>query len=190
MKTFTDFVLYLEAIDPDKYEEKATKKQVSLFLGRMQPIHNGHDAIIKMMKNPVVVLVKGKKSSEDKARNPFDEKYQTKLIKMLNPKVEVTTASTGYIPDMVNDFRKRGMEVVEVYAGADRINTYKKMIESFNKQMPPEKQISAKFKETPRVTSATTVRNAIRSDDMETFKANVPKKLWPEYEKMKKILGN
>ena len=192
MKTFKDFmkmVLLSEALDPEKYEDKAKGKQVSLFLGRMQPIHNGHDAIIKMMKNPVVVLVKGASSSKDKSRNPFDEKYQTKLINMLNPSVEVVVAKTGYIPDMVNDLRKQGKEVIEVLAGDDRIGSYQNQIDSFNKQMPDEKKIRVKFKITPRVTSATTVRNAIRSDDIETFKKNVPQKLWGEWEKMKKILG-
>ena len=44
-----------EAMDPNDFEDKASKLS-SLFLGRMQPIHNGHDAIIKMMKNPVVFI--------------------------------------------------------------------------------------------------------------------------------------
>jgi hypothetical protein len=192
MKTFKDFmkmVLLHEALDPERYENKAKGKEVSLFLGRMQPIHSGHDAIIKMMKNPVVVLVKGSASSQDKSRNPFDEKYQTKLIKILNPAVEVIVAKTGYIPDLVNDLRKQGKEVTEVLAGDDRIGSYQKQIDSFNKQMPDEKKINARFKQTPRVTSATTVRNAIRSDDLETFKKNVPQKLWGEWEHMKKILG-
>ena len=188
MKSFKHFLSIYEAINPDNYELRKNKI-CSLFLGRMQPIHNGHDAIIKMMKNPVVVLVKGASSSKDKSRNPFDEKYQTKLINMLNPSVEVVVAKTGYIPDMVNDLRKQGKEVIEVLAGDDRIGSYQKQIDSFNKQMPDEKQIQAKFKTTPRVTSATTVRNAIRSDDIETFKKNVPQKLWGEWEKMKKILG-
>lgn len=189
MKTFKEFVELYEAMDSNNYENKASTKG-SLFLGRIQPIHNGHDAIIKMLKNkPYVVVVKGGKSSQDKERNPFDFKYQQKLIKMLNPKVEVVQFPTGYIPDMINQFRKDGVEIVEVLAGNDRIGGYKRQIESFNKQMPKEKQINVSFKETPRITSATTVRESIRSDDYETFKNNVPSKLHKEYETMKKIMG-
>lgn len=184
---FKNFIL--EALDPNDYVDRSTGKSASLFLGRMQPIHNGHDAIIKMMKNPVVALVKGGKSSLDTKRNPFSEKYQTKLIKMLNPSVTVIIGKSGYIPDLINDIRKSGMEVTEVLAGDDRIGGYQRQIDSFNRQVPPEKQMKVTFKKTPRITSATTVRNAIRANDIETFKQNVPKKLWGEWEHMKQILG-
>lgn len=188
MKTFDQFIT--EAMDPEAYEP-AQKTKGSLFLGRMQPIHNGHDAIIKMLKfKPYVVVVKGSKSSQDKERNPFDFKYQSQLIKKLNPRVKVMEAPTGYIPDMINSFRKDGIEIVEVLAGDDRISGYERQIASFNKQMPPEKQINVSFVKTPRVTSATTVRNAIRQNDLETFRSNVPKALWGEWDKMKKILGS
>lgn len=186
MKSFLQFIN--EAINPDDYENRGSK-QSSLFLGRMQPIHSGHDAIIKKMTNPIVVIVKGSKSSQDKERNPFDEKYQEKLIKMLNPKVRVVLAKTGYVPDIINELRKDGIEVNEVLAGDDRISGYSRQIDSFNKQIPDEKKIKAKFTTTPRVTSATIVRNAIRSDDYETFKKNVPEKLWKEYGNMKRIMG-
>lgn len=191
MKSFKEFLAnYLtEAIDPDQYESAVKSKPTSLFLGRMQPIHKGHDAIIKKMKNPIVVLVKGAKSSKDKDRNPLDTAYQTKLIKMLNPKVDVYVAPNGYIPDMINEYRKKGVEVNEVLAGADRINAYRGMINGFNKQMPDDKQIDVKFTETPRVTSATDVRNSIRNDDFDTFKQLVPAKLHKEWETLKKKLG-
>jgi len=189
MKSFKQFIDIYEALDSENYNKKGTTKG-SLFLGRMQPIHNGHDAIIKMLKNkPFVIVVKGAKSSQDKERNPFDFKYQKELIKKLNPNVDVLEFSSGYIPDMINELRKKGVEIVEVLAGNDRIKGYENQIKSFNKQMPDDKKIDVKFKETPRITSATTVRNAIKQDDKNTFEKNVPKKLWSEYDKMKKIMG-
>lgn len=192
MKTFKELkeeLELLEAINPDTIEDAVESKPTSLFLGRMQPIHKGHDAIIKKMNNPIVVLVKGAKSSQDKERNPLDAEYQTKLIKMLNPKVDVFIAKTGYIPTMVNEYRKKGIEVSEILAGNDRIKGYQGMIASFNKQMPDEKKINVTFTETPRVTSATDVRNAIRGDDFDTFKKLVPKKLHSEWENLKEKLA-
>lgn len=189
MKTFKQFIALYEKMDPANYSDKVKGKTASVFLGRMQPIHNGHDAIIKMMKNPIVVLVKGAKSSEDKGRNPFDAKYQTKLIKMLNPGVKVIEMPSGYLPDIINGIRKTGVETVEIMAGNDRIGGYERQIASFNKQMPGEKQIKVKFTETPRVTSASKVRALIRADDFEGFKKEVPQKLWKEYGTMKKKLG-
>lgn len=182
MKSFKEHLN--EATDPANYSPRA-KKHVELFLGRMQPVHLGHKAIIDSMTNPVVVLVKGGKSSEDKSKNPFDEKDQARFLKKLG-RVNVMTAPSGYIPDIVEMLRKKGQEVTAVYAGNDRISGYERQIASFNKQMPEEKQIHAKFKETPRVTSATTVRNALKADDFETFKKNMPKQLHGEYEYMKK----
>lgn len=186
MLKFREFIN--EAVDESKYLPKASK-QVELFLGRMQPVHLGHKAIIDKMKNPVVVLVKGAKSSQDKSRNPFDEKDQTRFLKKLNSRLKVEIARSGYIPDIVNMLRADGMEVTAVFAGNDRIGGYKRQIDSFNKQVPDDKQINATFKETPRVTSATTVRNALKSDDIDTFKKNMPKQLHGEYEYMRKKLG-
>lgn len=186
MKTFKDFIN--EAVNPDDYEDRASKKS-SLFLGRTQPPHLGHKKIIDMMTNPFMALVKGAKSSQDKARNPFDEKYQYKLLKMISPKINILTAKSGYIPDIVNEIRKSGYEIIAVYAGDDRINGYKKQIESFNKQMPTEKQINVEFHKTPRITSATAVRNSIKNDDLTAFKKIMPKQLWGEFETMKKKMG-
>ena len=113
MKTFIQHID--EAIDFAPRSDRS--KEVSIFLGRMQPIHIGHEAIIKTMKNPIILLVKGKASSKDKKRNPFDAKYQTKLIKKLDKKALVLEVSTGYLPEIANNLRKVGKEVVAVHAG-------------------------------------------------------------------------
>lgn len=177
-----------EAIDPADYLERQNK-EASLFVGRLQPIHNGHAAIIKMMKkNPYVAVVKGKISGQDKSRNPFDFKYQQKLIKMVDSKAKVIQVPTGYIPDIINEMRKKGFETTVMLAGDDRISGYKKQIEGFNKQMPEEKQINLKFVKTPRVTSASLVRDLIKADDEKGFKKEVPKQLWGEYSKMRKMM--
>ena len=163
-------------------------KEVELFLGRMQPVHLGHEAIIKKMKNPVVALVKGKASSEDKERNPLSAKDQTKFLKKLFPSITIIEVPSGFVPDIINVLRKEGKEVTTVYAGSDRINQYKGMISGYNKKLGDDQQMIATVKETPRVTSATTVRNAVRDGDEETFKKNMPKKLHSEYEYLKTLV--
>jgi hypothetical protein len=141
------------------------------------------------MKNPVVVLVKGAKSSEDKTKNPFSVDYQIKLIKKIEPHAEIMVASTGYLPAIMEQLREKGMEPDAVYAGADRISGYKKQIDDANSKLPDEYKYHVEFKETERVTSATTVRNAIRSNNIDEFKRNMPKELWGEFDTMKKLLG-
>ena len=39
-------------------------KNAQLLLGRFQPFHNGHSRIVNAMKNPVITVVKGAKSSQ------------------------------------------------------------------------------------------------------------------------------
>lgn len=161
-------------------------KEVSIFLGRMQPIHKGHQAIIKMMKNPIVLLVKGKASSADKAKNPFDEAYQAKLIKKLNANVDVRVVATGYLPDIAAQLREEGKELVAIYAGEDRIGGYKGQFDRL--KLDKEHAFHIVFHTTPRVASATQVRTAIRNDDHEAFKQVMPQELWSEWETMKKKL--
>lgn len=170
---------------PDK---KSGSEEVQIFLGRLQPIHNGHDAIINMMENPVVVLVKGNKSSKDKDKNPLSESYQTELIHKLNPNVKVVVAPTGYIPDIISTLRKRSMEVNEVLSGSDRIKSYQRQLNNANKKLASNKQFKIRFIETPRITSATEIRESIKSGDIETFKKLVPNKIHSEWNNLRTII--
>jgi nicotinamide mononucleotide adenylyltransferase len=176
-------------MEEKKEYPKPGSKKVQLFIGRMQPVHLGHKKIIDSMTNPVIVIVKGEKSSEDRLRNPFSAEYQVKLIKKIAPQAEIITASSGYLPKIMAQLREKGMEVDTVYAGADRIAGYKKQVESANAKMDPEYRYNVKFKETDRVTSATAVRDAIRAGDEQEFRKLMPKELWGEFETMKEILS-
>lgn len=154
----------------------------------MQPIHIGHKKIIDSMTNPIVVIVKGGKTSEDKSRNPLSAEYQEKLLKKVSPGVEVSVSPNGFLPGILGYFRKQGKEVTKIYAGADRIDGYKTAIATANAKMPEDLRYHVTFQETERVTSATAVRNAIRSSDYETFKKLCPKEIWDEFDTLQKAL--
>lgn len=183
MKTFIEYLD--EGIDFVPRSDRS--KEVSIFLGRMQPIHIGHQAIIKTMKNPIILLVKGKASSKDKKRNPFDAKYQTKLIKRIDSKAVIMEVSTGYIPEIAADLRKKGMELVAVHAGSDRLNDYKKQFSRLKLDIDHEFKINWNL--TPRVASATDVRNSLWDNNEKAFRNLMPKELWKEFETMKQKLG-
>lgn len=186
MKTFKEY-LDEAAFDPSSFANTQDKK-VELFLGRMQPVHLGHEAIIKKMKNPVVALVKGAASSKDKERNPLSAKDQTKFLKKLFPKLTIIEVPNGFVPDIINAIRKKGMEVSTVYAGDDRIAGYKGQIAGYNKKLNDDQQMIATVKETPRITSASTVRAAVRDGDEKAFQKNMPKKLHSEYEYLRTLI--
>ena len=161
------------------------KKQVSVFLGRLQPPHVGHQIILKKMKNPIVILIKGTISSKNKKRNPFPEEYQIGLLRKFMPNLKIHIAPSGFLPLIFFDIRRLGFEPIKVYAGEDRINSYKKMISS----LPDELGFKVKFVKTPRICSATSVRKAIKDNDYKSFKDNMPQKLWSEWDTMKTLLN-
>ena len=164
------------------------KKPVEIFLGRLQPLHNGHLGIIKSMKNPVVVLVKGGKSSLDKTRNPLSAEDQERLVKKAAPNAKVVIASTGYIPDIL---KQLNVTDAIVHAGTDRIREYKAQIQRANKDATPETKLNVDFEETVRKgssVSSTIVRAAIRGGDKKVYQQHVPKQLWDEFDNLKELL--
>lgn len=184
MINFIDFTKNCsEALDFDNVPP-IQKVEVSLFLGRFQPIHIGHQIILKKMKNPMIVLIKGSQSSLNKKKNPFTQEYQIGLLKVLMPNLKIHVSPSGFLPLILFDIRRLGFEPIKVYAGSDRLNSYKKMISSF----PDELGFNIKFVKTPRICSATNIRKAIKDNDFKSFKENMPKKLWKEWNTMREIL--
>lgn len=141
------------------------------------------------MKNPIVVIVKGKKSSENTERNPLDEEYQKKLMEMIFPNLEVSISPNGFLPGILGYFRKQGKEVSKIYAGADRIASYQDAIDKANAKMPENQRYHVTFQETERVASATAVRNAIKSGNKNEFEKLVPEAIWGEWDTLKKKMG-
>jgi hypothetical protein len=167
------------------------KKEVELFLGRLQPPHLGHKKNIDAMKNPVIGIVRGTKSGLDKTRNPLEVDYQISLIKKFAPNAIIKVFPDGFLPFIISSLRQEGLEVVTILAGSDRIDSYKQSIVSFNKKLPDDRKIEAEFKEIARDDkdiSATKIRSAIRTGDKEFYQDNVPKELWGEFEKLQSLM--
>jgi len=188
MKTFKEFVL-AEAAPGSNIPKGKTK--VSIFPGRMAPLHIGHHKIISSMKyKPVILLVKGKGTSADKDKNPFDENYQEYLIKKCFPKAEVRVVGNANLTAISYHLRNSGLEVSEVFAGDDRLDSYKKMIERLNAGITdPELKYDVDFHLTPRIASATKVREAIKAGDEATFKKLMPRILWGEWSTMQEKMS-
>ena len=182
-------------------------KPYEIFIGRFQPLHLGHATVIGKMKNPVVALVKGGKTSQNKEKNPLGLKDQARMIKKAYPKAKIIEVSTGYIPEIAMALRKQGFELSAIWAGEDRRASYVRQMDQFNAKSPAEKEAAVtvkgptelfsnfdwNFKRTfnpdgERIggTSATLVRNAIREGDKETFLKHMPKKLHPEWDFLRK----
>ena len=159
-------------------QEASQSQKISIALGRFQPFHAGHAKMIQMMKyKPVVLLVKGTGSSEDSKKNPFDEKYQEYMIKKAFPGIEVIVVKNAFLSPIRFHMEKSGeRQIAEIMAGPDRIPSYKNQLKDFADRI--------EFTETPRVTSATAVREAIRSGNEAEFKKLMPRQLWSEWDTM------
>lgn len=162
----------------------------ALFLGRLQPPHNGHAKIIKSMGyHGWVAIVKGVGTGADKSRNPLPYDYQEKLVKEISPETHVIEVPTGYLPDIINRIRLLDTEIRIVYAGEDRINDYKRQISAANQKLDASKQFDVQFRLSERMTSATIVRDAIKSNNQTAFRTNTPREIWGEYNTLRKYLG-
>lgn len=175
---------------------KKGETECGFFLGRMQPIHIGHAAIISKLKNPVVAIVKGADSSLDKSKNPLGFEYQKKLILKVAPGAKVIQITSAYLPAILFHLRKEGLEVKTIVAGPDRFPKYKSMIDTYNKKTEEDLRFDVEFVEGKTFqntkeagTSATSVRAAIRAGDEAEFKKLVPKQIWGEFDTLKTLIS-
>lgn len=103
---------------------------VGLYLGRFQPLTLAHSQIIDRMSKEndkcVVLLVKGKHSSKDKDKNPFDTNMQEKLLDCIRPSnVQIVTIPTGFFVDYINE---HPLNSFKLYCGEDRNESYKRQL--------------------------------------------------------------
>lgn len=160
-------------------------KTCTIYMGRFQPFHKGHQAALKKVKGEkVLVIVRGRLSKVKD--NPIPVEMQINMInKVVDIPVEVF--GSGYLPDVIEMVRsKLSLDPKKVICGEDRIKQYKAQIDRANKTL--EAPLAIEFVVADRITSATKVREAIRSGDEKAFKANVPKQLWDEFTNLQAIM--
>lgn len=172
-------------------------ERVCLYIGRFQPFHSGHAKIIKAMKDSglvsVIGVIRGDQSSTDKKKNPFDLELQMNMFRAYYTDIAalVLPFTTGFIPAIVDDLRDRGLEVVKVFCGTDRICKYRTMVEDANCRIRPEAQMNIEFFEVSRDDdniSGTKVRQALHNGDYEAFKKMMPPECHYRFEQLQNII--
>lgn len=102
-------------------------------IGRFQPLHSGHTAIMSTMKNPVIVIVDGEKSSLDTDKNPFSVGTRIRWIQEALPEAKILVAPNAYLPDLFDRIEKEtGMLVTQLCCGIDRVAEYQKKLDKIN----------------------------------------------------------
>lgn len=154
-------------------------KKVNVFPGRFQPFHNGHlqacrDAMKENEFPTVVMYIHNEKFD---SRKPFSDDFierELNLIKKSENCIEDVIWLNKPWPTLVcRVLLEHGYEPVLWLAGADRINSYKNMVQE-NKIRNELKIEPPQFYLTNRYGSATAVREAILSDDIDKFKELMP----------------
>ena len=166
------------------------QKTVGIFSGRFQPCTSAHAKIIETIgkenDSGIIFLVKGKKTSKDTEKNPFDTETQKKMLELVAPKnVQIKIISTGFFVDELN-LMPEGTKFV-AYAGSDRVKSYT----SYTKYMEDERTLEVKeIERTDDDISATKVREALKEGDEGTFKKMTHKNVHKMYNELKEILDS
>jgi len=192
--SYQEFISKLETIDNEEIpaevemlKEKDTeeRKPVNVIMGRFQPFHQGHLKMAKdlMEKNDlpsfVVVVYPGHNKS---GKSPFDEEAIKRYMDAIvanNEEIEgYVLATRGLLGSAIARLIDMGYDPKLIGAGPDRIDDYTKQID-YVKMSDIKDKISDDLGivETPRVTSGTEVRQAMKDQDFSKFKKMVPKEV-------------
>ena len=78
---------------------------IALFIGRFQPLHNGHAAIIKEIasKCDVIKIGIGSAQLSHTKDNPLSAEERTKMLKLFLHEAQITNVKIYLIPDINND---------------------------------------------------------------------------------------
>jgi phosphopantetheine adenylyltransferase len=164
------------------------REKMVVVMGRFQPPTLAHRDIIidasKKFKAPVaIVLVRGEKTPKEKSPFPI-EMQKVMLNKMIKVPHDIYITGSGFIGNFISMMRDNGKEPIGLVAGTDRIKTYKGQIKRYGDEF----NLNMKVKEIKRGAqdiSATKVRNALKNDDIETFKKMTDKNIWNLFDKLK-----
>lgn len=119
--------------------------KVNIVIGRFNPPHKGHLELIKAASKSApatfILVIDGKKSSQDKEKNPIPGVDRVKILTDIIPSnCKAILASSAYIPDVFTKEHLDDLEMVKgnnltIFCGADRVASYKRMAISIDKEL-------------------------------------------------------
>ena len=191
-------------ISPTIKEEDKSKSKHSVFaFGRMNPPHAGHQHVVDKVDS-VAKKVGAKRGrvvvshSQDKKKNPLDQKSRMGYIKKMNPKNKVRGSSKEH-PNFLSYAKKlhgKGTTDLHVVTGSDRKDEFKKTLDKYNNH--PDhysfKSITVHGagdkrddkSKTSSGASGTKQRDHAKKGDYKSFHKNLPKSLHKDGESMYK----
>jgi len=168
-------------------ETNKTREKVGLMVGRFQPITKAHEKMINALykdnDKAIVFMIKGKKSSLDKDKNPFGEKIQTDMLKAVNSDVKIEVLNSGFFVDFINKYENTDFVI---YAGSDRANSYlhfEKYLKNGNTLVVKE------IKRDENAISGTKVRESLKFKNKKLFEELTPAPIHKMYNTLSKVIN-
>lgn len=126
----------------DLFEETVgeQKTRAVVMVGRMNPPTAGHYKVIDLLKKfarenkgvvPIVVVVAGKETSKDLAKNPLSAEDRIKFMQASGKANGVKFITSGSAFAAFEDVRKAGLEPYAIAAGSDRGAKYLEMLDKY-----------------------------------------------------------
>jgi len=126
-----------------EYSVGPQKTRAAIMVGRLNPPTAGHYKCMDAMKAfirenpdlnlhvPVVVVVDGEKTSQDKTKNPLSAEERVKFIQASGRAngVQILTAKSGF--KAFEEARKNGYEPIAIAAGSDRADKYLDLLNKY-----------------------------------------------------------
>jgi hypothetical protein len=88
---------------------------------------------LKLETMPIVVIVEGKETSKDKAKNPLSGAEREQFMKASSKADGVKFIISGSAFAAFEDVRKAGYEPIAVAAGSDRVHKYIELLDKYFK---------------------------------------------------------
>lgn len=165
---------------------RQNRKNVGVFLGRMQGLTTGHKKVIEAMnkKHPksYVAVIRGIQSSADGSLNPFPYEVQARMIKRVLPS-NVELIQIRNLDDLAP---KLDSKKFTIYSGPERMDGYRRFTGYINglgysvklmdtgKMIPRDERISG-----------TKLRQSLRDNNFDVFKSIAPKEIWDMFEELR-----
>jgi hypothetical protein len=152
--------------------------KTGLIIGKIRILTNAHYTLIKnaLTENKYVIIALSVARGKDKTFE-IRKNFILDCFKEDKDRIEIIGTQNGFIPSILSK-AFFGMGVNKIYAGSDRVESYKKQAEAISNSIEV-----IELKRTKEDISATKVLENI--EDYEYFKKNTPKCMWDKYQFIK-----
>lgn len=165
--------------------------ECNIFIGRFQPFHNGHLKTIQKVKesNNLPTVLVCIYTGQQTEKNVLSKELLENILKRLKEdKVidDFIITDSAFFGNILKKLRPKGYEPVVYMCGEDRIKSYTKQLVYMRKNCKHMNiHPDSKVEQVDRISSATSVRDVIKTEDYQEFKKMVPPSLINFWEPLK-----